>query len=64
MNFLFKNKSPETKKSRKRAITKTMRLDEESALFKDIPYKINTVIDIGIWINKLTNNSEGGKIDA
>jgi hypothetical protein len=41
-----------------------MRIDDGSDLFKEIPYKINSIIDIGIWVNKLINNNEGGKIDA
>ena len=64
MNFLIKNKFSETKKSRKKIITKTMRIDDESTLFKEIPYKINSIIDIGIWVNKLINNNEGGDLDA
>ena len=64
MKLLFKNKFSETKKSRKKIITKTMQVDDESTLFKDIPYKINSIIDIGIWVNKLINNNEGGEINA
>jgi hypothetical protein len=41
-----------------------MRIDDGSDLFKEIPYKINSIIDIGIWVNKLITNNEGGELNA
>jgi hypothetical protein len=41
-----------------------MQLSEESFLFKDIPYTISSIIDIGIWVNKMINNNLGGEINA
>jgi hypothetical protein len=64
VNFLFKNRFPETEQSQKKAVTKTMQIDQESALLNDIPYDINIVINIGRWINRVINNSKGGVIYA
>ena len=64
MNFLFRNKLSEVKESRNKVVTKTMHIDKDSTVYKDIPYKTNNVINVGIWINKLINKIEGGDINA